>query len=102
MIYRKLIDTLIFADGQQHEVVLDDLAYLRAIQIEFPNGVLTAAGGSADGALLEDGLLRTILKAIEFKADGQDQFVNTVGLAEYWRRAIMSGSPGVLVSTIPT
>lgn len=102
MIYRKKIDSLVFANGKQHDVILDDMAYLRAIQFEFPDGVLTAGAGTTDGALQQDGLLRTIIKKLQIFADGADQNVESDAIGEYWRRAIMSGSAGVLKSTMPT
>lgn len=102
MIYRNLVDSLVFSDGKQHEVILEDIPFLRAIQFEFANGSLTAVGGSTDATLQEDGLLKAILNKIELKADGQDQAVESDGIGEYWRRALMAGSPGVLKSVIPT
>lgn len=102
MIYRDLIDTLAFSDGKQHDVGLDDLQFLRALQFEFPNGVLTAGAGTTDATLQEDGLLRTVAKELRLSADGTDHFVESDAIAEYWRRAIMSGSTGVLKSTMPT
>lgn len=101
MIYRNLIDTLVFSNGKQHETVIEDVPFLRMIQFEFPNGVLTAAGGAADATLQEDGLLRALLKKIELKVDGTDTPIDTDGIGEYWRRAIMTGSAGVLKSTMP-
>lgn len=102
MIYRNLVDTLIFSDNKQHETVIEDVAFLKAIQFEFANGSLTAGAGTTDAALQQDGLLRALLKEIKLKVDGTDEAIDTDGIGEYWRRAIMSGSPGVLSSVIPT
>lgn len=102
MIYRVLVDTLVMSPNKQHETDLEDMPYLRAIQFEIPNGVLTATGGTTDATLQQDGLLRMALKSIELLVDGQDRAVESDAIGEYWRRAIMSGSPGVLLSTVPT
>jgi hypothetical protein len=101
MIYRVKTDSLIQADGKQHRVELDDMPYLKSVQLEF-NGTLTASGGSSDGSLQEDGLLRCVAKSMRLVADGSDRAIDSDAIGEYWRRAIMSGSAGVLKSTMPT
>ena len=100
-IFRKQLKVLTYADSLDQVVNLGNTEYLRKLEIEFA-GTLTAAGGSSDGTLKEDGLLKTILKALTFTANGSDPFALPQGISEYYRRAIMSGSPGVLVSTMPT
>jgi len=101
MIFRTPVANYSFSDNLREDIDIVDVMFLRALAFEF-NGTLTAAGGAADGALVEDGLLKTILKSIQIRASGSDPFVDTIGLAEYFRRAILSGSPGVHVSVIPT
>ena len=102
MIVRKNVAKFAYSDSlQKDDIDLGNTEFLRKVDIEF-NGTLTAAGGSADGSLKQDGLLRTALKSLIFTANGNDKFANTDGVGEYFRRAIMSGSPGVLVSTMPT
>ena len=100
-VIRKQVKVLTYADNLDEVVKLGNTEFLRKVEIEFA-GTLTAAGGSSDGSLVEDGLLKTILKALTFTANGSDKFGETDGVGEYYRRAIMSGSPGVLVSTMPT
>lgn len=98
--FKRLIKRLTVTEGQTEDVDFGRAEFLREVHFEF-NGLLTAGAGTTDSALLEDGLLKTILKKIEFFADGRPH-VDTTGQAEYFRRAIMSGSPGVIVSTMPT
>ncbi len=100
MIYRNKLDSLVQSDGKVHVVDVDDLPFLRAIQLDFV-GSLAAAGGAADATLQEDGLLRCVAKALNVIADGNDIAIDTEAIAEYWRRAILTGSPGVHVSVMP-
>lgn len=101
MIYKSRVSQFSYAELLTKDVNISNVEFLRKIEIEF-NGTLTAAGGAADGALVQDGLLNTILKNILITANGSDPFVSTKGRNEYHRRAIKTGSPGVLVSVIPT
>lgn len=100
-VYKKQLKVITFADALDEIVNIGNLDYLRNLSFEFA-GTLTAAGGSSDGALQEDGLLRTVLNILTLTANGSDPFGLTDAIGEYYRRAIMSGSPGVLVSTMPT
>lgn len=100
-IFRKQIKVETFADNFDEVFNLGNTEFLKKIEIEFA-GTLTATGGTTDATLVQDGLLKTILRKITLTANGSDPFGNTDGVGEYYRRAIMSGSPGVLVSTIPT
>jgi hypothetical protein len=100
MIYKSLLSSYAFLDGKVEDIDVANVQFLRAIEFEF-NGTLTAAGGTSDGALREDGLLKTVLARLQLKADS-DPHVETHGQAEWFRRAILSGSPGVLGSTMPT
>jgi hypothetical protein len=101
VIYKSKVAEFAYADGLVEDVRLADVEFLRRVEVEF-NGVLTATGGAADATLLEDGLLNTVLKAMKLTADGSDPFINTNGRNEYWRRAVVTGSTGVLASVIPT
>lgn len=100
-IFRKQIKIENYVDNFDEIFNLGNTEFLKKVEIEFA-GTLTAAGGSSDGSLVQDGLLKTILRKITMIANGSDPFVNTDGVGEYYRRAVMSGSPGVLVSTMPT
>jgi hypothetical protein len=101
VIFKSLLHRFAFSDNLVEDINVANVEFLRRIVFEF-NGTLTAAGGTTDATLREDGLLNTVLKRLEMKADGSDPFVDSNGRAEYWRRAILSGSPGVLNSVIPT
>lgn len=100
-VYRKQLGKETFSNNKLVIVDIANTEYLKQIALEF-NGTLTAAGGSSDATLVEDGLLKTVFKSILIQADGSDPVYNTRGVLDYFRRAIMSGSPGVLVSVIPT
>lgn len=100
-IFRKQIKIENYADNFDEIFNLGNTEFLKKIEIEFA-GTLTAAGGTTDGSLIQDGLLKNILRKITLIANGSDPFGNTDGVGEYFRRAILSGSPGVLVSTMPT
>lgn len=101
MIYRKQIKVLTYEDALDEIVKLGNTEYLRYISFEYA-GTLTAVDGTTDATLIQDGLLKNVLKSLEVTANGSDKFTDSDGVGEYFRRAIMSGSPGVLVSTIPT
>lgn len=100
-IFRKQIKQKVYSDNFDEIFNLGNTEFLKKIEIEFA-GILTAGAGTTDATLVQDGLLKTILKDITLTANGSDPFGNTDGVGEYFRRAVMSGSPGVLVSTIPT
>lgn len=100
-VIRKQVKKLVWSDSLDEIVNLGNTEYLRNVSFEFA-GTLTAAGGSSDGALKQDGLLKTVLKILTLTANGSDHFGLTDAVGEYFRRSIMSGSPGVLVSTMPT
>lgn len=100
-VYRKTVAKFAYSDSLVKDVDIGNTEFLRKLELEF-NGTLTATGGTGDGSLKEDGLLKTIGKALDITANGSDKHVNTDAVGEYFRRAIMSGSPGVLVSTMPT
>lgn len=101
MIYKTEVGRFSYAELLTKDVDIADVEFLRALEIEF-NGTLTAAGGSGDATLKEDGLLNTILKSLLLTAGGSDPFYSTKGRNEYWRRAVKTGSPGVHGSVIPT
>lgn len=89
-----------YSDGNVENVNLGNIWRLHRVFIFFV-GTLTAAGGAADGALQTDGLLNTILKSIILRANGS--VVGTVlGRSLYYLRAMLTGSAGVHVSTMPT
>lgn len=100
MIFKSLLHSFAFLDGKVEDVNVSNVQFLRGLEFEF-NGTLTAVGGASDGALRQDGLLKTVLKRLELKADS-DPHIDTHGQAEWFRRAILSGSPGVLSSVMPT
>ena len=64
-------------------------------------GTLTVAGGTTDGALVEDGLLRTVLNTLRLSING-NRPVDIDGVLAYWYRAILSGSEGTLVNPAVT
>lgn len=100
MIYKTVVGQFTYAELLTEDVNVANTEFLRAIEIEF-EGTLAAAGGTTDGALRQDGLLNTILNSILFTANGSDRFISTNGRNEYFRRAIKSGSAGVLGSVMP-
>lgn len=100
-VYRKRLGKVTFANDKLEGVDLGNTDFLKAVHLEF-NGTLTAAGGAADATLVEDGLLKTAFQTILIEADGSEPVYNSRGYLDYYRRAIQSGSPGVLVSVIPT
>lgn len=99
--YRKTLGKVTFGNDKLADVNIGNVDYLKAIHLEF-NGTLTATGGAADATLREDGLLKTVFNSIRIEADGSRPVYNSKGELDYFRRGIMSGSPGVLVSVIPT
>ena len=101
MLFRKKIYKYAFGDNDVEDINLGNTDYLRAVILHF-KGTLTASGGAADGALIQDALPNTIFKKLTLTANGRDEFYSTRGKYEYWRRWMLSGSPGVLVSTMPT
>lgn len=100
-IFRKQNRLKTYEDNFDQVFNLGNSEFLRHVEIEFA-GTLTATGGTTDATLREDGLLKTVLRKISFTANGSDPFVDTDGVGEYFTRAVLSGSAGVLVSVIPT
>ena len=98
-IFRKQLEVKAYNDNFDESFNIGNAEYLRRIEIEFA-GSLVGGAGTTDATLIEDGLLKTILKKIRLTANGSDNFVDTDGVGEYFRRAILSGSAGVLVSTV--
>lgn len=94
-VIQKRLAEFAFADDFRKDINLGNTDFLKRL-ILFFDGTLTVAGGAADGALTEDGLLKTVFKAITLVANGSDSFVRTTGQAEYFRRWLLSGSPGNL------
>lgn len=84
-----------YVDDTTVDVDLRTVRKLRSVIVSFI-GSLAIAGGAADGTLVEDGVFKTVFKKMELIGNGKT-FYDTVGLSEYWRRAIMTGSAGVLV-----
>lgn len=64
-------------------------------------GTLTVAGGTTDGTLVQDGLLRTVLNILRVSVNGRRP-IDVNGVLPYWFRSILSGSPGVLVEPAVT
>lgn len=95
MIFDKRIDLLSYVSRREYETELEDTGYLKSLMFRF-TGNLQATGGSTDATIQQDGLLRSILNRIEVIADGDDSFVQSRGYGNYFLRAVMSGSPGVL------
>lgn len=101
MIFKTLLTKYAFSERLTEDIDVDNVEFLRHIEFEF-NGTLTAVGGTTDATLIEDGLLFTLFDDLFLTADGSDRFVNTNARNEYFRRAVVSGSEGVLNSVIPT
>lgn len=95
MLRRNRVADLAFSGSDSKDFSLATLRKLRRVIMHFV-GTLVIAGGTTNGALVEDGVLQTILKKLELLANGKT-IIDTDGRAIYWRRATMSGSPGVLV-----
>ncbi len=100
MIFKTLLSRYAFSERLTEDIDVDNVEFLRSIEFEF-NGTLTAVGGSTDATLIEDGLLFTLFDDLFLTADGSDRFVNSNARNEYFRRAVVSGSEGVLNSVVP-
>lgn len=92
MIRQTLLDAVAFITNGVKDIDAAKVDFLRRIILDFV-GVYTV---TTEGTLVEDGFLKTILKSLSMLAEGGDQYVESAGIYEYYRRAIMSGSPGVL------
>ncbi len=98
MIRQTLLDAIAFATNGVKDIDAAKVDFLRRIIFDF-TGIYTV---TVEGTLAEDGFLKTIGKSLSMLAEGGDQYVESALLYEYYRRAIMSGSPGVLVNPAVT
>ena len=96
MLRRNRSKLVTFVDGGDKIVDVRNVHKLAAIAL-LAVGTLTVSGGTTDGAMAEDGILKTLFKNLRLETGGHP-FVHTHGQAEYFRRAIQSGSAGVLVA----
>lgn len=94
-LFRKRFKLEPYSDEKIIDVDLRTVRKLRSVLISFI-GSLAIAGGAADGTLVEDGVFKTVFKKLELIGNGKT-FYDSKGLSDYWRRAIMTGSAGVLV-----
>lgn len=92
---RNRVKDLTFSAGDSEDVPIHTLRKARRLVFDF-TGTLSVVGGAANGTLVQDGLLNTVLKKIEILADGST-IADVDGRALYFTRAVMSGSPGKLV-----
>lgn len=94
-LFRKRFREVPYKDNNIEDIDLRTVRKLRTIVLLFV-GTLVISGGTTDGTLVEDGVLKTLFKKLELIGNGKT-FYDTVGVSEYFRRAIMTGSAGVLV-----
>jgi hypothetical protein len=99
-IVRNRIKSYAYGDRKTEDVDLNAVNKLRRVILQF-DGDLGVSGGTTDGTLVQDGLLQTVAKQLELIADGRT-IIDTDGRAEYFRRAILTGSPGMLVEPAVT
>lgn len=83
-----------YLDGDSKTHNLITLKKLKAIVLSFV-GVLTVTGGTTNGTLVQDGLLRTVLNILRMSVNGRRP-IDVDGVLPYWYRAVLSGSAGVL------
>lgn len=97
---RNRIATFAYGDNSSETFNLITLKKLRRIIFSFV-GTLTVAGGTTDGTLVEDGLLRTVLNILRVAVNGRRP-IDVQGQLMYWLRSIVTGSTGVLVEPAVT
>jgi len=95
---RNRIAQMAYADSKSETFNLITLKKLKAIILSFV-GVLTVAGGTVDGTVVEDGLLRTVLNILRVSVNGRRP-IDIDGVLPYWYRAVLTGSPGVLSDVV--
>jgi len=93
-VIQKRIAEFAFADNFRKDINLGNTDFLKKLLLFFDGNLVV--GTTAGQTLVQDGLLKTVFKAITLVANGSDSFVRTTGLAEYFRRWMLSGSPGNL------
>jgi hypothetical protein len=94
------IATFAYGDGKSETFNLITLKKLRRLIFSFV-GSLAVAGGTTDGTLVQDGLLRTVLNILRVSVNGRRP-IDVNGVLPFWYRAILTGSSGVLVNPAVT
>lgn len=97
---RNRIASFSYGDNKSETFNVITTKKLRRIIFSFI-GTLTVAGGAADGTLVEDGLLRTVLNVLRLAVNGRRP-IDIQGQLAYWMRSIVTGSTGVLVEPAVT
>jgi hypothetical protein len=93
---RVKVATQPYADSESKTHNLITLKKLKALVLNFV-GTLTVAGGTTDGTLVQDGLIRTVLNTLKLILNGKRP-IEVDGVMPYWYRALLSGSEGTLVN----
>lgn len=99
-IRRNRIAVFAYADGKSETFNLITLKKLKRLVLSF-SGTLTVAGGTTDGTLVEDGLLRTVLSILRVAVNSRRP-IDVQGQLPYWFRSVLTGSTGVLVNPAVT
>jgi len=99
-IRERKVGVMTFADSSVLKLELPRQHVVRRIGINF-EGTYTVSGGSADGTIVEDGILN-LLKRIEIKANGSDTLKSVSAKALYYKALLEDGSADVLVQPAMT
>ena len=97
---RNRIASFAYGDGKSENFNLITTKKLRRIIFSFV-GSLAVVGGSSDGALVQDGLIRTVMSILRVSVNGRRP-VDVGGLLPWWYRSILTGTSGVLVNPAVT
>lgn len=97
---RNRIASFAYGDNTSETFNLITTKKLRRLVFSFL-GVLTVSGGTTNGTLVEDGLLRTVLNILRVAVNGRRP-IDVQGQLPYWFRSIVTGSTGVLVEPAVT
>lgn len=93
MIRRPQIQTMPLTESKPQTFNLGDLWRLRRVFVWCDMDL----GADSSGTMLADGLLNTAVKEIIIRANGR-KIIEAPGRAFYKMRALLTGSPGILVS----
>jgi len=94
-VYKRKIATYAFQPNDTRDFNLLATRVLKNVYLTFA-GTLTVAGGTVDGTLVQDGVLRTLLRSLKLLANGSN-IIDVDGRMLYWFNAVITDSPNVLV-----
>ena len=97
---RNKIGSQSYQDGRSEDFNLITTKKLKRIVLSFI-GILTVAGGTTDGTLVQDGLLRTVLNVLRLEVNGRHT-IDAQGQLFHWLLSVLTGSPGVLIEPAVT